>query len=80
MEIKIRMKSKNESKPRTVLIKKNKFDLSFYCNCPVGMKSDFCEHKISLVSGDENMLYDENDKESFNTVAEWIKKFDTIRL
>ena len=79
MEIKILMKSKGETKPRDVYIKKDRAGLSFFCNCPLGGQGNFCEHKIALVSGNKKMLFDESQDEDFKQVLSWVNQSDTIR-
>lgn len=79
MELRILIKSKGEADPRSVYIKKDKAGLSFFCNCPLGGRGFFCEHKIALVSGNKKMLFDESQEEDFKKVLSWVSQSDSIR-
>jgi hypothetical protein len=79
MEIKILMKSEGETTPRAVFIKNDTAGLTFHCKCPSGGQGYFCEHKIALVSGNNNMLFDESQDEIFRQVLNWVDQSDVIR-
>ena len=79
MEIKILMKSKGDSKAQAVFVKNDKAGLSFFCKCPLGGQGYFCEHKIALISGNKNMLFDASQDENFRQVLSWVNQSDDIR-
>lgn len=72
MEITILTKSSSSPKPRTVQIVKDDAGLSFFCDCPAGERGRICKHKKALASGDENILYDEDQMGNFNKAMDWI--------
>jgi len=68
MEIKILVKSSSQSEPRTVLVTRDDSGLSFFCDCPAGIRGRICKHKKALASGDDSMLHDKDQSESFEKV------------
>ena len=72
MEIKILVKSSSQSEPRTVLVMRDDSGLSFFCDCPAGIRGRICKHKKVLASCDDSMLFDEDQRESFEKVTAWV--------
>ena len=72
MEITILTKSSSSPKPRAVQVVKDDAGLSFFCDCPAGERGRICKHKKAVASGDENILYDENQRDNFNKAMDWI--------
>jgi hypothetical protein len=48
--------------------------LSLHCNCPAGEWGKFCKHKIRLASGDEGILYDDDQKAGFHKIMQWVEQ------
>jgi len=72
MSITILIKSSSQSEPRSVQVTQDESGLSFLCDCPAGIRGRICKHKRALVSADESMLYDENQKDSFQKIMDWV--------
>jgi hypothetical protein len=72
MEITILVKSSSLPEPRSVRVRQDDTGLSFLCNCPAGNWVKICKHKMALASGDDSMLYDEDQRENFEKVMDWV--------
>jgi len=72
MEITILLKSSSQSEPRSVDVVQDDLGLSFFCDCPAGIRERICKHKMALATGNANMLYDENQRENYEKVMEWV--------
>ena len=72
MEITILVKSSSQSEPRSVHVTRDDSGLSFVCDCPAGNWVRICKHKMAVVSGDDSMLYDEDQRENFKKVMDWV--------
>jgi len=72
MSITILIKSSSQSEPRSVQVTQDESGLSFLCDCPAGIRGRICKHKRALVSADESMLYDEDQKDSFQKLMDWV--------
>jgi len=72
MEITILVKSSSQPGPRSVLVVLGDSGLSFVCDCPAGERGRLCKHKKAMASVDDNMLYDENQRENFKQVMDWV--------
>ena len=72
MEITILIKSSSQSEPRSVQVRQDDFGLSFFCDCPAGNRGRICKHKKALASADDSMLYDEDQRENFEKVMDWV--------
>ncbi len=72
MEITILVKSSSQSGPRSVLVVRGDSGLSFVCDCPAGERGRLCKHKKAMASADDSMLYDENQREQFTQVMDWV--------
>jgi hypothetical protein len=42
-----------------------------FCACKAGEKGQYCKHKIALILGDVEMLYNPSDAESLKTIRAW---------
>ena len=42
------------------------------CDCPAGEWGKYCKHKMAIVLADERILFDEEQKDNFNKVKQWI--------
>ena len=74
MELTILVKSSSRSEPRTVNVTKDDSGLSLFCDCPAGNWGRICKHKLAIVSGDDSMLYDDDQREIFETAMGWVAK------
>lgn len=72
MEINILVKSSSRKEPRTVEVTKDESGLSFFCDCPAGNWGRICKHKMALATGNDKMLFDEDQRENFNQVRDWV--------
>ena len=72
MEITILVKSSSQPEPRSVLVVLDDSGLSFACDCPAGERGRICKHKKAMASADDSMLYDENQRENFKQVMDWV--------
>ncbi len=72
MEITIFVKSSSQPGPRSVLVVLGDSGLSFVCDCPAGERGRLCKHKRAMASADDSMLYDENQRENFKQVMDWV--------
>lgn len=72
MNITVLLKSSSQSEPRSVQVRQDDSSLSFICDCPAGERGRICKHKKALASGDDSMLYDEDQREYFENVMEWV--------
>ena len=76
MSITILIKSFSQSEPRTVQVTQDDSGLSFLCDSPAGIRGRLCKNKRALVSADDSMLYDENQKENFQKIMDWVDASD----
>ena len=74
MEITVLLKSRSSSEPRSVLILQDDSGLSIFCDCPAGDRGRICKHKKAVASGDASMLYDDDQRENFIRIMEWISQ------
>ena len=72
MDITILVTSSSQPIPRTVQVVLDDSGLSFTCDCPAGKRGRLCKHKKAVASGDDSMLYDENQEENFEKVLAWL--------
>ena len=74
METTILVKSSSSDEPYAVAIASTESGLSIFCDCPAGEWEKYCKHKMAIVLADEKILYDEEQKNNFKKVIEWISK------
>lgn len=74
MEITILVKSSSQPDPRTVHVVVDDSGLTFDCDCPAGERGRICKHKKAMASADDSMLYDEDQREKFETIMDWVAK------
>ena len=72
METTILVKSSSQPEPRSVLVVLDDAGLSFVCDCPAGERGRICKHKKAMASADDSMLYDEDQRENFKQVMDWV--------
>lgn len=69
MNITILVKSSSSTEPRSVNVVQDDSGLSFFCDCPAGVRDRVCKHKRAVASADDSMLYDDNQRENFEKVV-----------
>jgi len=74
MKITILVKSSSRPEPRSVLVTRDDSGLSFVCDCPAGNWVRICKHKMAMASGDDSMLYNEDQRENFEKVMAWVNQ------
>ena len=47
--------------------------ISVKCNCQAGIFGQLCKHKLTFLSGDLSLLYDQNQIGQFNNLQELLK-------
>lgn len=47
--------------------------ISIKCDCPAGELTKLCKHKLALIRGDLEILYDNSQDSEFIIIKEWIK-------
>lgn len=70
MDIKILVKSSSSSEPRSVNVVQDDSGLSFFCDCPAGIRDRVCKHKRALASADDSMLFNEDQRENFDKLID----------
>ena len=74
MEIEILAKSRSGPAPRTVNVLKDDAGLSFFCNCAAGERGRLCKHKKAIALGDENILFNEDQRDKLEEAMQWIEQ------
>ena len=54
--------------------------LKVKCDCPAGRFGKFCKHKLSLLQGYADMLYNETQEEELYKISERVQKSDYLWL
>ncbi|MCG6869532.1 MAG: hypothetical protein LJE91_12630 [Gammaproteobacteria bacterium] len=72
METTILVKSSSRDEPYAVAVSSTESRLSIFCDCPAGEWGKYCKHKMAIVLADERILFDEEQKDNFNKVKQWI--------
>ncbi len=72
MQITLFAKSSSGNEPYRVDFIQEDGLLSVRCNCAAGVWGQLCKHKTQLLANDDDMLYDPNQREPLNQVAEWV--------
>jgi hypothetical protein len=47
--------------------------MRIHCSCPAGTRGQLCKHKISLIEGNHNMLFDISQRQIMNDIFTSIK-------
>ncbi len=74
METTILVKSSSQTEPRSVQVIQDDSGLSFFCDCPAGERGRVCKHKKALASCDDSILYDDDQRENFGKVMNWVSQ------
>ena len=80
MKITLLAKSSSRDEPYTVDFINKEGRLLVKCNCPSGKFGKFCKHKIRLLKGDYEMLYDEEQDDQLDIISEQVQKSDYLDL
>lgn len=73
-KIEILAKSSSSDIPYTVewYLEKNK--ISVFCSCPAGDNRLLCKHVRKIISGDDSILYDRNQKKEMEAIRNHLKE------
>lgn len=74
MDTTILVKSSSREEPYTVAVSLTNKGLSLFCNCPAGEWGKYCKHKMAVVLGDTQILYDEEQNENFDKIAKLVSE------
>lgn len=80
MEKIILVKSSSSNKPYTVVVSSKETGLSVSCDCPAGKRGKYCKHKAAIILADDKILYDEDQRDSFNVVKKWLSQSAYLSL
>ena len=50
------------------------------CNCNAGMFGKLCKHKLDILSGDQDMLYDKSELPLLNEVIKLVQQSEFLQL
>jgi len=50
------------------------------CDCNAGVFGKLCKHKLGLLAGDKNFLYDKSDDSKLNELLLFVKRSDYSRI
>lgn len=70
----------SSGEPYQVEINENNELLTIHCNCPAGKWGKMCKHKINLLKGDVEYLYDLNEVEKLKEIEIRVKKSSLFHL
>ena len=70
----------SSSEPYSVDITINDNQMYVACSCPAGKFGKFCKHKIRLLQGDFDVLYDDDQCDDLSRIHEWIQQSDFLNL
>lgn len=79
MEKTVLVKSSGDD-PYAVSVLLKETDLSIFCDCPAGEWGKYCKHKMAIVLGDEEFLYDDEQTANFEEIRKWIANSDYPQL
>jgi len=60
--------------PHTVRFYFGENDLSVFCSCPAGVYRRICKHILHLISNDDSILYDRNQKKLMKQIDTHLQK------
>lgn len=72
MKKQVLVKSTSRPEPYTVAVSRNKQGVSLSCDCPAGIWGKLCKHKLAVVKGDQDILYDSQDIVTLNQIGAWV--------
>ncbi len=70
MNITILVKSSSSNEPRSVNVVQDDSGLSFFCDCPAGVRDRVCKHKRAVASADDSMLFNDDQRQNFEKVID----------
>ena len=80
METTLLAKSSSGSEPYKVDFVVENNIMTVHCNCPAGRLGKFCKHKIRMLQGDYDVLYDDDQCDQLDKISDWIQKSDFLDL
>jgi uncharacterized Zn finger protein len=66
--IEILAKSSSSDTPYTVKCYLEKNKISVFCSCPAGDNRKLCKHVRQIITGDDSILYDRNQKNELEAI------------
>lgn len=54
--------------------------MSIHCGCPAGKWGKFCKHKIRMLQGDYDILYDDDQGNQLDKITDWIQGSEFLDL
>ena len=79
-KIRLLVKSSSSSEPHSVDIIVESDKMFVFCSCPAGKYGKFCKHKIRVMQGDFDILYDDYQLDDVARIADWIQESDFLDL
>jgi len=76
----INLKAKSSSAEFYTIIVEITDTVKVNCNCGAGIFGKLCKHKIAVLSGDKNILFDQNDELVLEEINGVISKSDFFNL
>lgn len=73
MQTTVLVRSSSRPEPYAINVAVEHTRIFVFCDCPAGVLEQYCKHKEALVMGDERILFDETQRESFLRATEVIK-------
>ena len=73
-------KSGSGAKPYTVDFIFRNDQMFVFCSCPAGKYRNFCTHKIRLMQGDVDVLYNDDQCEDLAKIEELVQKSEFLDL
>ncbi len=81
MKLSIFVKSSSREEPYQITVSSTaKEGLSIFCDCPAGVLGMHCKHKMAIISGDQKILYDNEQLDDFNEISKWIANSSYSKL
>ena len=76
----INLKVKSSSTEFYIIIVDIADTIKVSCNCGAGIFGKLCKHKTAVLSGDKNILFDQNDESILEEINSVIKKSEFFNL
>lgn len=80
MQTTVLVKSSSRPAPYCVEVVVEESRVSLFCDCPAGVLGKYCKHKEAIALGDENILFDEAQKQGFELAGKTIASSGIPRL
>jgi uncharacterized Zn finger protein len=80
LKITFLVKSGSRSAPYSVYFTLENDRMYISCSCPAGRFGKFCKHRIALIQGNSDILYDDSQDEDLYQICDWIQKSEFLDL